>query len=87
MNRERIFQLANDAGFELLETGRGTCIVEDQSDGSAVEKFAALIESEVRAQTMELCAKKCEYTGAYRDELDMALECAEAIRSEIGSLR
>jgi hypothetical protein len=37
----------------------------------------------VRAQTMEWRATKCEDTGAYRDELDMALECAEAIRREI----
>lgn len=84
---KRIFELALEAGFEMLNTGRGTYIVEDPSEGSAIEKFAALIEKDVRAKTMEYCAKKCEDTGAYRDELDMALECADAIRSEIGSLR
>jgi len=83
MDRERVFKLAAEAGFELLTTEREKYIVEDSTDGGTIEKFAALIEKDVRAKTMEYCAKKCEDTGAYRDELDMALECAAAIRSEI----
>jgi hypothetical protein len=37
MNRARIFELAKEAGFDLLDTGCDTYILEDQSDGSAIE--------------------------------------------------
>ena len=38
-----------------------------------------LIERAVAAER-ERCAKLCEETGAYTDELEMALMCAAAIR-------
>lgn len=43
MNRERIFELAKEAGFELLDTRCDTYILEDPSDGSAIESLPRLL--------------------------------------------
>ena len=43
------------------------------------DELDAAVKAAVDAER-ERCAKLCEETGAYTDELDMALMCAAAIR-------
>lgn len=72
MNRDDVLRMAREAGFQHPDAV-GDC---EEFAYFDLERFAALVAAAER----EACAKACEDQGAFRDEIEMALECAWAIR-------
>jgi len=68
LTREQIVTMARGAELD--------CVMSVDIDVEPLEKFASMIAAIER----EECAKTCEAQGAYREEIEMALECAWAIR-------
>ena len=74
MTRDDIIRMAQKSGISCSSMGRkyaGGTLLE------MLEKFANLVAAAER----EACANVCEETGAYREAIEMAQECAAAIRS------
>ena len=72
---ERIKELAEQAGFEVVKTNDGFAIWTDEGwNTDSLERFAELVRQEER----EACAKLCESEG---HRIDASWEsCAAAIR-------
>jgi hypothetical protein len=68
MNEAEILAMASEARLDA--------VMSIEMDVEFLLKFAGLVAAHER----EACANVCEETGAYTDELGMALMCADAIR-------
>jgi len=76
---ERLKQLAEQAGFEVVKTNDGFAIWTDEGwNTDSLERFAELVRQEER----EACAKLCEDLSV---DYATAERCADSIRARVNT--